>query len=63
MGDLILHKCMLDSRVVANVINLSVMKLLDLKVSRPYMNICRLDPKVVQVHGLIKDIVYLVACH
>ena len=33
-----------------------MMEQLNLRISRPYHNICAMDNKVVEVHGLIKDL-------
>lgn len=62
VGDDIIHNCMLDSGASANVMSLSVMRQLELEVHRSYRNICGLDSKSMEVHGLIKDVVvHLVA--
>ena len=57
LGSDILHNCMLDSGVSANVMPLSVMKELGLDVNRPYRNVCGLDSRSMSVHGPIKDII------
>jgi hypothetical protein len=42
------------------VMSLKVMKQLSLKTTRPYVNVCRIDSKMVKVHFLIEDVeVYL----
>ena len=56
-GDDIVHNCMLDSGASTNVMPLSVMRQLGLSVHRPYRNICGLDSKSMEVHGLIKDVI------
>lgn len=53
IGNHVLHNCMLDSSDFANVL-LSMMKQLGLDISRPYKNICGLNLKAVQVHGMIR---------
>jgi ribonuclease HI len=62
VNDKVLHNCMLDSRASSNVITKKVMEQLNLRISRPYHNICALDSQMIEVHGLIKGLqVYLVA--
>jgi hypothetical protein len=62
MNDFILHNCMLDSGASSNVMTKKVMEQLNLRISRPYHNICAMDSKTIQVHGLIKGLqVHLVA--
>jgi hypothetical protein len=56
MNDFILHNCMLDSRASSNVMTKKVMEQLNLRISRPYHNICAMDSKTIQVHGLIKGL-------
>jgi hypothetical protein len=62
MNDYILHNCMLDSGASSNVMNRKVMEQLNLRISRPYHNICAMDSKTIEVHGLIKGLqVHLVS--
>jgi hypothetical protein len=62
MNDFILHNCMLDSGASSNVMTKKVMEQLNLRISRPYHNICAMDSKTIKVHGLIKGLqVHLVA--
>jgi hypothetical protein len=62
MNDFILHNCMLDSGATSNIMTKKVMEQLNLRTSRPYHNICAMDSKAIQVHGLIKGLqVHLVA--
>jgi hypothetical protein len=56
MNDFILHNCMLDSEASSNVMTKKVMEQLNLRISRPYHNICAMDSKTIQVHGLIKGL-------
>ena len=56
MNGHLLHNCMLDSRSSSSVMTKRVMEQLNLRISRPYHNICAMDSKVVEVHGLIKDL-------
>ena len=43
VNDKVLHNCMLDSGATSNVITKKVMEQLNLRISRPYHNICALD--------------------
>jgi hypothetical protein len=43
VNDLLLHNCMLDFGVSANVMSLKVMNQLGLKITRPYRNVCGID--------------------
>jgi hypothetical protein len=56
MNDFILHNCMLDSGASSNVRIKKVMEQLNLRISRPYHNICAMDSKAIKVHGLIKGL-------
>lgn len=47
---------MLDSGASASVMTKRVMEQLNLRVSIPYYNICAMDSKKIEVHGLIKDL-------
>ena len=47
---------MLDSRASSNIMTKKVMEQLNLRVSRPYHNICAMDSKMIEVHGLIKGL-------
>lgn len=63
INDLVLHNCMIDTGSSANVMPLSVMKQLGLKISRPYGNVCGMDSRQIKVHEIIKNIfVSLEAC-
>jgi hypothetical protein len=56
VNDLLLHNCMLDSGASSNVMTWKVMEQLNLKISRPYHNVCAMDSREIKVHGLIKDL-------
>jgi ribonuclease HI len=56
VNDKVLHNCMIDSGASSNVITKKVMEQLNLKISRPYHNICALDSQMIEVHGLIKGL-------
>ena len=45
MNDLLLHNCMLDSGSSANIMTRKVMEQLNLKITRPYHNICSMDSR------------------
>ena len=47
---------MLDSGATSNVMPKKVMEQLNLRISRPYHNICAMDSKKMEVCGLIKDL-------
>ena len=51
-----LYNCMLDSGATSNVMPKKVMEQLNLRISRPYHNICAMDSKNMEVCGLIKDL-------
>jgi ribonuclease HI len=50
----VLYNCMLDSGASSNVMTKKVMEQLNLRISRPYHNICAMDSKMIKLHGLIK---------
>ena len=56
INDLMLHNCMLDPEASTNVMPLTVMNQLGLKVTRPYRKVCGIDSKKIEAHGLIKDL-------
>jgi hypothetical protein len=47
---------MLDSGASSNVMTRKVMEQLNLRISRPYHNVCAMDSREIKVHGLIKDL-------
>ena len=47
---------MLDSGASSCVMSKKVMQQLNLRISRPYHNICAMNSKKIEVHGLIKDL-------
>ena len=51
-----LHNCMLDLGASSNVMTKKVMEQLNLRISRPYHNICAMDSKKIEVFGLIKGL-------
>lgn len=46
---------MLDSGASTCVMTKRVMEQRNLRISRPYYNICAMHSKKIEVHGLIKD--------
>jgi hypothetical protein len=52
---------MFDLGATSNVITKKVMEQLNLRISRPYHNICALDSQTIEVHGLIKGLQVYVA--
>jgi hypothetical protein len=56
MNNKSLNNCMLDTRTGANMMSLKVMQQLDLKVTRPYMNVCGFESKAIPTHGLIENV-------
>lgn len=57
----ILHTCMLDSRASHNLMPFSVMKQLNLHITKPYKDIYSFDSKNVKCVGVIKDLVVSLA--
>ena len=47
---------MLDSGASSNVMTKKIMEILNLRISRPYHNICAMDSKKIEVCGLIKGL-------
>jgi hypothetical protein len=47
---------MLDFGASSNVMTRNVMEQLNLRISRPYHNVCAMDSRQIEVHGLIKDL-------
>lgn len=56
IDDRLLHNCMLDSRASTNVMTKKVMDQLNLRISRPYHNICSMDSKKIEVLSVVKDL-------
>lgn len=56
VNDCLLHNCMLDSGASTNVMTKKVMDQLNLSISRPYLNICSMDSKKIEVLGVVKDL-------
>jgi len=56
LHDYTLHNCMLDSGASHNLMPLSVMKELNLHITKPYRDLYSFDSKRVKCVGLIKDV-------
>ena len=54
--DLLLHNCMFDSGASHNLMPLSVMKQLNLQVTKPYKDLYSFDSHKVKCLGAIKDV-------
>ena len=52
-----LHNCIMDSGASNNLMPLSVMKELNLQITKPYRDLYSFDSKRVKCVGLIKDLV------
>jgi hypothetical protein len=53
VNDKVLHNCMLDSGAISNVMTKKGMEQLNLRISRPYHNICALDSQTIEVFGFV----------
>ena len=56
VDDLLLHICILDSSASSNVITRKVMEQLNLRITRPYHNVCAMDAREVEVVGIILNL-------
>ena len=61
LHDFILHNCMLDSGASHNIMPLSIMKELNLQITKPYRYLYSFESKMVKCVGLIKDMVVCLA--
>ena len=61
LHDFILHNCMLDSGASHNLMPLSVMKELNLQITKRHRDLYSFDSKRVKCVGLIKDVVVSLA--
>jgi hypothetical protein len=55
INDQWLHNCMYDSGASSNIITKGIMQRLGLKVTRPYHNVCAMDSREIETHGIIID--------
>ncbi len=58
-----LYNYLIDSGASSNVMTKKVMEQLNLRVSRPYHNICSMDSKRIEVCGIIKDLQVFLAAY
>lgn len=56
VNGMLLNNCVFDSGASSCVMTKKVLNQLNLRVSRPYHNICAMDSKIIEVCGLIKDL-------
>ena len=56
VDDLLLHNYMLDSGASSNEITRKVMEQLNLRITRPYHNVCAMDAREVEVVGIILNL-------
>lgn len=56
LHDFTLHNCMLDSGASHNLMPLSIMKEINLQITKPYRDLYSFDSKRVKCVGLIKDV-------
>ena len=59
--DFLLHNCMFDLEDSHNLMDLSVMKQLNLQVTKPYRDLYSFDSNKVKCLGIIKDLAVLLA--
>jgi hypothetical protein len=58
-----LHNCMYDSGASSNIITKGIMQRLVLKITRPYQNVCAMESREIQTHGIIIDLLVKLAFH
>jgi hypothetical protein len=56
MNNKSLNNCMLDIGAGANMMSLKVIRQVDLKVTRPYMNVCVFESKAIPTHGVVENV-------
>ena len=56
VDNLLLHNRMLDSGASSNVMTRKVMEQLNLRITRPYHNVCAMDAREVEVAGIILNL-------
>ena len=56
VDNLLLHNCMLDSGASSNVMTRKAMEQLNLRVTRPYHDVCVMDAREVEVVGIILNL-------
>jgi ribonuclease HI len=63
INDQWLHNCMYDSGASSNIITKGIMQRLGLKITRPYQNVCAMDSREIETHGIIIDLPVKLAFH
>jgi hypothetical protein len=63
INDQWLHNCMYDSGASSNIITKGIVQILGLKVTIPYQNLCAMDYKEIETHGIIIDFPVKLAFH
>jgi hypothetical protein len=63
INDLVLHNYMYDSRASSNIMTKNVMERLNLKTTRPYHNVCAMDSREIEIHGIIVNLQVKLAAH
>jgi hypothetical protein len=61
--DLVLHNCIYESRDSSNIMTKKIMEILGLKATRPYHNVCVMDSREIETHGIIIDLQVKLAFH
>jgi len=56
INDFLLHNCMYDSGASSNVITNNSMEMLNLKIIRPYHNVCAMDSRDIETHMIILNL-------
>jgi hypothetical protein len=56
INDQWLHNCMYDSGASSNIITKGIMKRLGLKITRLYQNVCAMDSREIETHGITIDL-------
>ena len=56
IDNLLLHNYMLDSGASSNVMTRKLMEQLNLRITRPYHNVCAMDAREVEVVGIILNL-------
>jgi hypothetical protein len=63
INDQWLHNYMYDSGASSNIITKGIMQRLGLKITRPYKNVCAMDSREIETHGIIIDLPVKLAFH
>jgi hypothetical protein len=63
INDLMLHNCMYDYGASSNIMTKRIMERLGLKITRPYHNVCAMDSREIETHGIIIGLQVKLAFH